>query len=163
MKSSSILRGLHDPTTVAEISGSIYFHRNPHSDHYAIETVVIENGRLCVYYEADDKLPENLVPTRRPYIKLDPNLDAVQLIIKEYEPVQQGSTPVYFYVVTCCYTPAQGKYFRFRKYKADLDYPYSDNISYNVSDKFLVEQGFVCVDEIDADDDGSYVVYYKKD
>ncbi|MBO4855152.1 hypothetical protein J5500_01950 [Candidatus Saccharibacteria bacterium] len=166
MKSSSILRGLNgpsaDPSTMIEVYGPIYFHRNPHSNNYSIETVVIEDGRLCVYYDTNvDMLPERLAAAKHNYVKVSPSR-AVQLVIKEHEPVESGSTHVAYYVVCCLNTPARGDYFRFRKYEADLDWPFCENISCNTDDQHLIEKGFVCTEEIDDDGKSSFVVYHKK-
>ncbi len=163
MKVSYILRGLHDPSTVVEIAGSVYFHKNYHFDYYKLDTVVLEGGRLCLYFNTEN-VPPSLSGDKRHYIKLEPNLESVELVIKEYEPVKSGTTRVVFHIVSSLYAPASGKYFRYRKYEADLDWPFSDNITYNVSGSYLVEKcGFVCTDEYDDDNKDTYVAYHRKD
>ena len=163
MDVSYILRGLHDPHTVVEITGSVYFHNNSHTCYYKIDTVVLEGGRLCIYYNTED-VPESLARDKRHHIKVEPNIESVEFVLKEYEPVKEGTAHVVFYIVTSLYTPASGQYFRYRKYEADLDRQFGDNISYNVTSEYLVEKcGFACTDEYDDYDKETIVVYHRKD
>ena len=161
MKTSYIISGLQNPSTVIEVAGSVFFDRNHHAKYFEIEEVKIEDGRLCIYYQPKD-LPERLSRPKHHYLKLEPSLDVVKLVIKEYEPKENTQTHVTYYLVESLQTPAQGDYFRFRTYEADLDWPFSDNITCNVSGEFLVDHGFSCTVEYDDDKHGTVTVYHRK-
>lgn len=71
MKVQYNIDGMHNPGTEVEIGGTIYFTRNHYSRLYRLGMVVIEGGRLCLYFSTGDDLPGNLV-ARRHYMKLYP-------------------------------------------------------------------------------------------
>ena len=48
MKTSYIISGLQNPSTVIEVAGSVFFDRNHHAKYFEIEEVKIEDGTSLI-------------------------------------------------------------------------------------------------------------------
>jgi hypothetical protein len=160
MKVHYNLDGLLTPSTEVEIGGSIYFSRNIYSSYYELDTVVIEGGRLCVYFETTDCLPDNL-KVRRNYIKLYPRIGSVGMVImQKFARDDTGANmDIVYDVVTCEPDESNEARFHHRRYVANIEYPRCHNLNINVNDRYLRQQDFVCVlHEVD-DGQGTIDIY----
>ena len=161
MKVSFLLKGIRDPATVAEMSGTTYFRQNFHaSDDYYLESVAFEAGRLCLYF-GHEQLPKRLNVSDPHYVKVKPGWSEVELVIEEYKLIDDcnGTVHAVFYLVDSMYDSKRGHFFRFYKYEKDLDGSYCENIDHY----HLIMDGFVCTEDLVDDGEGTYIIYRKKE
>ena len=119
MKVQYNLDGILTPSTEVEIGGSIYFIKNVYSSYYQLDMVLIEGGRLCVYYKTTDSLPQNLM-VRRNYVKLYPHIGSVGMVILQNDAHDHVDADVTYDLVTCEPDETGKAYFHHRRYKASI-------------------------------------------
>ncbi len=158
MKVQYNLDGILTPSTEVEIGGSIYFIKNVYSSYYQLDMVLIEGGRLCVYYKTTDSLPQNLM-VRRNYVKLYPHIGSVGIVILQNDAHDHVDADVTYDLVTCEPDEMGKAYFHHRRYKATVEYPRCYNLTTNASDRALREMGFTCVEHEIDDGINSIEVY----
>lgn len=162
MKVQYNIDGMHNPGTEIEIGGTIYFTRNHYSQLYSLDMVVIEGGRLCLYFGTGDDLPGNLV-ARRHYMKLYPRTGSVGMTIMQLNQHENVSGDVVYDIVTSETDPATAKpRFRHRRYEAAIEWPRYGNLTVNVNPDYLTKQDFVCTLDEYADDNASIEVFSAK-
>ena len=144
MKVQFSLDGMLTPNTEVEIGGSIYFLKNHYSPYYQLDLVVIEGGRLCLYFRTTDDIPQNLM-VRRNYIKLYSHVGSVGLVVLSKDTHGHDDAELTYDVVTCEPDEDGRAVFHHRRFEATIEYPRCCNLNCNVSKRYLLEQGFACV------------------